>query len=293
MKKTAQLIVVLSVLVLALVQCNVIWLPPGLYAPPETFPLNPPVMTLKEYTGSGIINTHARPYIYGITSKTGNGAVLVFGAEHSKDPNHKQVGMLESEWDRFNPTAAMLEGRLGYLITWLHNPIAKKGESGFTAKRAKSKHIRLYTWEPGREAEVTALVQKGFHPKLLSAFYCIGVHHNNWKDVTHPDKEMQTVIRKRTKQYPLLNNTLHYVSEIDSIWKAECPGLPDWRVYKHPRNGWPAGKLEDIADMGNYVRDEHLCRSIIDLVRKGQRVFVTMGSSHAVVIEKTLRAMLQ
>lgn len=295
MKKTTYLIIALSIIVLTLVQCRVIWLPPKIYTPDKVIVLNPPVMTLREYTTSGLINTHARPYIYQITNSTNGGAVYVFGAAHSKDPKHPQVAMMDSIWNLFNPTTAMLEGRLGYLITWLHNPIEKKGESGFTARKAKKKGIELFTWEPGRENEINELIHKGYHPKLVAAFFSLGVHNNNWKNFSaeNQNKEMMNAIDSKTKKYSSLKGLITSVNEIDSIWKAECPNIPSWRSYKHPKNGWPSGKLEDISELTSYIRDEHLCRSIIDLVRKGQRVFVTMGASHAVTIERTLKAMIQ
>ena len=295
MKRTAYLVLTLSIIVLTLVQCRVIWLPPKIYTPEKVIALNPPVMTLREYTTSGLINKHARPYLYQITNSTNGGAVYVFGAEHSKDPKHPQVAMIDSIWKLFDPTTAMLEGRLGYLITWLHNPIETKGESGFTAKKAKKKGIELFTWELGRENEINELIHKGYDPKLIAAFYSLRQHNNNWKNFSaeNQNKEMMNAVDSKTKKYSSLKGLITSVNEIDSIWKAECLGVPSWRTYEHPQNGWPKGKLEDIAELTSSIRDEHLCKSIIDQVRKGKRVFVTMGASHAVTIERTLRGMIQ
>ena len=39
-----------------------------------------------------------------------------------------------------------------------------------------------------------------------------------------------------------------------------------------------------------HVRDEHMARIIIDLVRQGERVFVICGGSHLVKQEPVLRA---
>jgi len=295
MKKTAYLILVLGFIVLTLVQCRVIWLPPKIYTPEKSILLNPPVMTLREYTTSGLINKHARPYLYQINSSTSDGAVYVFGAEHNKDPKHPQVAMMDSAWEIFKPTSAMLEGRLGYLITWLHNPIKTKGESGFTAKKAKRKGIPLYTWESDKQYEVNAFIEKGYHPKLVATFFCLRPYINNWGSMSKEDqdKELKSIIESRTKKYNALNGSIHSIAEIDSIWKAENPSIASWRNYKHPQNGWPSGKFEAIAELSSYVRDEHLCKSIIDQVKKGKRVFVTMGASHAVTIERTLRGMIQ
>jgi hypothetical protein len=42
----------------------------------------------------------------------------------------------------------------------------------------------------------------------------------------------------------------------------------------------------------NRARDEHFARVVIDLVRKGERVFAVCGSSHAVKLEPALREAL-
>lgn len=103
---------------------------------------------------------------------------------------------------------------------------------------------------------------------------------------------MQSIIKKLTN-YKELKGAVTSVSQFDSIWKADYPNDPSWRSYKHPQNGWPAGALRGIAHATNSVRDENMCRSIIELINKGERVFISMGSSHAPRIEKTLQEMLR
>ena len=65
-------------------------------------------MTLNEYTVSGLIDTHARPYVFTVENKSTKGAVLVFGAEHSFDPDCR--GPLHSpRWaESIPPPAAVL-----------------------------------------------------------------------------------------------------------------------------------------------------------------------------------------
>ena len=149
MKRSIQLSVLLLVTALLLIQCNVLWLPPKKYHPVNRVTLAPPVMMLEEYTSSGLISRHPRPYVYTIESRNTRGAVLVFGAEHTFDPNHKQFPAMKENWDRFNPTTALVEGNLDLILTWFFNPVKASGEGGYTQKLAKSKGIKIYSWEPG------------------------------------------------------------------------------------------------------------------------------------------------
>lgn len=293
MKRSIQLSVLLLVTALLLIQCNVLWLPPKKYHPVNRVTLAPPVMTLEEYTSSGLISRHPRPYVYTIESRNTRGAVLVFGAEHTFDPNHKQFPAMKENWDRFNPTTALVEGNLDLILTWFFNPVKASGEGGYTQKLAKSKGIKIYSWEPGIEAEMDAILEK-YDPFHVAVFYCLRPYQNRWDQFSKAgqDSKMAHLIAERA-QYKTLRGTLISVEQVDSLWKADFPSLPSWRSYKHPENGWPDGMLKQIAEETNMVRDVNMCRAIIELVNKGERVFISMGASHAPRIEGTLRGMIQ
>lgn len=293
MKRSIQLSVLLLVTALLLIQCNVLWLPPKKYHPVNRVTLAPPVMTLEEYTSSGLISRHPRPYVYTIESRNTRGAVLVFGAEHTFDPNHKQFPAMKENWDRFNPTTALVEGNLDLILTWFFNPVKASGEGGYTQELAKSKGIKIYSWEPGIEAEMDAILEK-HDPFHVAVFYCLRPYQNRWDQFSKAgqDSKMAHLIAERA-QYKTLRGTLISVEQVDSLWKADFPSLPSWRSYKHPENGWPDGMLKQIAEETNMVRDVNMCRAIIELVNKGERVFISMGASHAPRIEGTLRGMIQ
>lgn len=293
MKRSIQLSVLLLVTALLLIQCNLLWLPPKKYHPVNRVTLAPPVMTLEEYTSSGLISRHPRPYVYTIESRNTRGAVLVFGAEHTFDPNHKQFPAMKENWDRFNPTTALVEGNLDLILTWFFNPVKASGEGGYTQELAKSKGIKIYSWEPGIEAEMDAILEK-HDPFHVAVFYCLRPYQNRWDQFSKAgqDSKMAHLIAERA-QYKTLRGTLISVEQVDSLWKADFPSLPSWRSYKHPENGWPDGMLKQIAEETNMVRDVNMCRAIIELVNKGERVFISMGASHAPRIEGTLRGMIQ
>lgn len=293
MKRSIQLSVLLLVTALLLIQCNVLWLPPKKYHPVNRVTLAPPVMTLEEYTSSGLISRHPRPYVYTIERRNTRGAVLVFGAEHTFDPNHKQFPAMKENWDRFNPTTALVEGNLDLILTWFFNPVKASGEGGYTQELAKSKGIKIYSWEPGIEAEMDAILEK-HDPFHVAVFYCLRPYQNRWDQFSKAgqDSKMAHLIAERA-QYKTLRGTLISVEQVDSLWKADFPSLPSWRSYKHPENGWPDGMLKQIAEETNMVRDVNMCRAIIELVNKGERVFISMGASHAPRIEGTLRGMIQ
>lgn len=293
MKRTLQITTLLAIMSLLLIQCNIIWLPPKKYQPKELTKLEPPIMSLDEYTATGLINTHPRPYIYTIESNKIKGGVLVFGAEHTFDPAHKQLLVMKEHWDKFNPTVAMVEGNLDLIVRWFFNPVKASGEGGYTQKLAKAKGIKIYSWEAGRDAEIDYVLEK-YDPMHIAVFFSLRPYQNKWNQFskTEQDKKIESLISKRTN-YKGLKGLINSAKQVDSLWKADFPSLPSWRTYKHPQNGWPDGIFKHIAEETNMVRDVNMCRSIIELVNKGERVFISMGSSHAPRIEKALQEMLR
>jgi hypothetical protein len=293
MKRTIQLSLLLALTAVLLIQCSVLWLPPKKYEPKDQVTLQPPVMTLHEYTATGLMDAHARPYVFTVESKTGKGAVLVFGAEHTYDPNHKQLPVMKANWEKFNPTVAMVEGDLDMILTWFFDPVKASGEGGYTQKLAKAKGVKIYSWEAGRDAEMDYVLGK-FDPVHIAVFYCLRPYQNKWDrfSKTEQDKRIASQISKRIN-YKGLKGVITSAEQVDSLWKADFPSLPGWRTYKHPQNGWPDGILKQIAAETNMIRDVNMCRSIIELVNKGERVFISMGASHAPRIENSLKGMIK
>jgi hypothetical protein len=280
----------LVVLVILMIGTGIIWLPPGLYQPEAEEKLEPPIMTLREYTVSGLIDSHPRPYVFTVTSSGSRGGVLVFGGEHTFDPSHPQFAAMKESWDKFDPSVALTEGYLDLIPRWFIDGVRASGEGGYVQRLAKEKGIRIYSWEPGREVEVEK-ARKAFGIKELTLFYILRRHQNKWSDFT--SAEQDRMVRKEIARNSKFAGCIRSLEEMDSTWHVLCPTEVSWRSYCHPRNGWPAGVLEDISEFINGTRDEHMCRCILELVQKGERVFITMGSSHAPRIQETLKAMIR
>jgi hypothetical protein len=269
-------------LLLFLNSCGPIWKSPPYYTgyPPIELPV--PILTMEDYSKRS--ETHPRPYIVEAANNTG--AVLLFGAEHTSDPNDPQIPQIKSRWKEFKPTVALVESRLGFLFRWTMDPLRRYGEAGLVLDLAKSEGIPFYTWEPVFEEEISWMLKK-YPRQQVGLFYVLrpffGANRQRMED---PDGFVQNTIEQRTRRRGL-EGSIRNVAEIDSIWGADFPGMVNWRdtsdVY-----GWP-GYLNVMAAESNAYRDEHFIRVILDLVRKGHRVFAVAGSSHAVKLDEALK----
>jgi hypothetical protein len=272
------------ILCLALfIYAGVIWRSPPRYIPAKQYSFQKPIMSMQEYFA--LPEDHRRPYIF--TIKNGQGSLTVLGITHTKNSKDPQVDSIQRYWSTAKPTVALVEGRLGFLFQGLQDPIEQHGEGGELVRLAKKNGIAYYSWEPERETEIQEMSKK-FHPMHLGAFYSLRPYFSNFRfgKPSDPDATLQNYIDERTS-IPGLQGTITSVAQIDSIWKKDLQGEKDWRETSD-EYGWPKGYLSDIFNASNLYRDHHLCSIIMELVEKGEKVIVTMGSSHAYRIRQTL-----
>ena len=252
------------------------------YLPQNNVQIHTPIMNNEEY--GLVIDQHERPYIIRIEAENG-GAVLIYGAEHTKDPNDPQIADIQSQWTDFHPTAALVESRLGIMFPGLMDPVETFGEPGIVHALAREDGIPTYTWEPPISVQMESLLRQASQEQI--ALYVVlspAFGARRFGTAEDSEKIVEEAILKR-RDYPGIENAFETLAEVDTAWNEYFPNGPDWRDVSD-EFGLP-GYMSEID--GNVARDEHLVRSIIDLVQKGERVFVVAGVSHPVKIEAALR----
>ena len=261
-----------------------IWRSPQYMGAERTYDFSTPVISMSQYDS---LADHPRPYLYQL--KNGRGEIYVMGIDHTKDPQDPQIPLIAATWNSARPDIAFVEGRLGFLFEGLQDPVEQHGENGMTVQLAKESDVPYYTWEPKREQEI-AMVLKRFGPEQAALFYSLRPYFSDFRfgKPENPDAVMQDLIDSRT-DYDGIRGAIADVAALDRIWKRDFPMLGDWRNLSD-EYGWPKGYLFDIFSLSNDIRDYHLCSLLVEQAKKGRKVFVTMGSSHAFRIEPALRA---
>ncbi|MEM6721996.1 MAG: hypothetical protein AAF611_21895 [Bacteroidota bacterium] len=288
-KKIVVGIGLLILFIISLLYFKVIWLLAPYYDIEKPVELQVPIMDMEAY--KEIWDTHRRPYIYSISSPKSEGKVCVVGIDHTKDPTNSNLDSLVYYWNKFDPEIALVEGRVGNLITWFQDPIKELGEGGLVTKLANEKGIQLYSWESRREKEIEFLIQK-YTPEEIAMFYTFRPYFSNMRygKYDNPESTLQEYLENRT-DYPSIRGVFKTWQELDKKWKDDFPNI-EWRDYGSGK-GYPKGYLNEIWNYTNLLRDEHMVNMIIELVNKDKKVFVTMGVSHAPRIENTLKATLE
>ncbi len=227
----------------------------------------------------GSIADHARPLIFRRDGLT------VFGAEHTRDPDDPQIARIEEEWAALNPTIALVEGRLGFLLPGLMDPVRKLGEGGKVRQLAGSDGVPLFNWDLPKESLARRLMAH-FEPDQIALAQILSPYVSNMRFGKPDSPEDVVAADLHRAAYVGREEAFRSVADVDSAWASYFPNGPDWRDVSD-EYGLP-GYLADMMAITNDLRNRQLLDAIAELRKQGERVFVVCGSSHAACIERAL-----
>lgn len=221
------------------------------------------------------------PYILSI-DPDGPGALLYYGASHTRDPDHPQLEDITSRWKAFAPTVALYEGRSrGFFYGALIEPFAGLPEPALVHKLARRDGVVIYTLEPTYSEEVAQLLDR-FTPEQVALYFFLRVYSSEAGGVAN-EALARDLLAKRT-DVDGLRGSLTTLADVDRVWQRDFPVQADWSVVQ----GEP-GYLANISDQSREIRGRHMARVLIDLVERGERVFAVVGSGHVIRQEWNLR----
>jgi hypothetical protein len=260
--------------VLTVLTFTFFWRSPSYYLDVEAYLGEAKVVPKRDYRLG-----HPQPYVYEA------GGVLVYGSVHTNDPYDPLLRDIENRWHTFQPTVALVEGRLGFLIPGLMDPVTEYGEMGRVYALAKADGITTYTWELPWDSAATTLASQ-FPPERVALYFILRPYFSNLRfgRPASPESFLEEYLHRAS--IPALAGTIDDVDDIDRIWRRDFPGERDWRDVSD--EGPLVGYLNDVGFASEDLRNQHLVRVVQTLRAKGERVFVVCGSSHAVLIEPVL-----
>lgn len=231
------------------------------------------IIPFKNY---GQIINHQRPFIITASNK-----YCIFGAEHTRDPNYFEIALIEQEWEKSKPTIALVEGRLGFLIPGFMDPVKNLGEGGKVKALAQKDNVPLYNWDLSKEELATQLLTK-FNAEQIALAQILNPYFGQLRygKPDSPEKYIEQYY-KRAKFVGQENNIANS-TDIDRLWKKYFPTGADWRDVSDEQ-GLP-GYLDEMAAFTNDLRNRQLVSAVKELTAKGERVFLSCGSSHAACV---------
>ncbi len=187
----------------------------------------------------------------------GAGALLFFGALHSKDPAHPQLAELRRAWKEFGPTAALVEGRMSFFVGGATQGIGVFGEGAAVYSLAERSGIPLYTLEPPLEVEIAALDEIGDRTqvamfRVLSGYISARRGRGGRGGEGVSDFKINRLLRQRAAP---LTDALPSIAAFDAYFAAQFPELHGWRDLPEEAM-WP-GKTDTL--LHRWPRARTLC----------------------------------
>ena len=222
---------------------------------------------------------HRKPFI--IEQKN----LVIFGAEHTRNRKDAQIRLLKDRWDRLQPTVALVEGRLGFLLPMFMNPVENLGEGGKVKELAERDDVPLFNWDLSKE-ELAKRMQEKFSSEQIALSQILNPYFSNMRfgKPANPENFVEPYLKRAANVG--LQNQIKTVADVDRTWKKYFPSL-DWRNVSD-EYGLP-GYLGEMMAVSNNLRNQQLIEAIKELTAKGERVFVICGSSHAVCVEPAFK----
>ncbi|WP_422104180.1 hypothetical protein [Winogradskyella sp.] len=283
MKKIKKVALSIAIILILLIVWGYfhIWRSPKFYLDKNTCDPFERVLTMEEYRN--YVNSHERPYVYNKEN------ILVFGSEHTKNPNDPQIGSIEIAFKEFKPTTVLVEGRLGFLIPYAMDPILRFGEMGKVGELANKNSIPMYSWDTPKNELLKALQEK-FEPEQIALKEILTPYFGNLRfgKPESPEKYVEQYLFRA--EWLGVQDKIKSIKDIDRIWKRDFSTEKDWRDTSD-QWGLP-GYLSEIADHSNFIRNQHLVCTINQLLSHGERLFVICGSSHAVCIKDEIKSQI-
>jgi hypothetical protein len=242
----------------------------------STVPLPARLRTWDEH--DRILRAHGNPYVLRFRH------LIFFGARHTSNRDDLQLVEIERLWREFRPTVALYEGRQRRYFV---GPLFRFGpvtESRLVHQLAWRDGVRLISLEPRYEDEVAALLRR-WSAEQVALFFFTRVY---WSEAGGKanDRLARELLAKRTDVNGL-RESLPDLAAVDTLWQRDFTERRDWRTLnEEPKRTY----LGQIADDSRTVRGEHMARTLIDLTRRGERVFAVVGSGHVIRLEPILKA---
>jgi hypothetical protein len=231
---------------------------------------------------------HPTPYI--VTVVRGGSRLVLFGSLHSSDPANPMFDRIEAEFSTLAPGFALHEGTPPAIETDREVAIRRHGEAGLVRHLAARAGIDTASMDIPLEEEA----------RLLRRTLALG-------------EALVFLVVRQLASFNRKTARMDFDGYFGDFFARIAPGLGlaaiDWplieaehvRVLGRPLEalhvtGSETDPMQDelptqrMARRSNRLRDEHMLGRLLEAVARHERVFATVGVTHAVMLEPALRA---
>ena len=217
------------------------------------------------------------------------GALLYFGAAHSRDPGDEQVEDIVVAWALFDPTVAFYEGPDRGVGSSIEETVANTGESGLVRFLAGRDGVTLLRLEPSPVDEADHLLET-FPADQIKLFYVLREAMRLREAERLQPAEIRERIANLLERARVLGTIGQVITTVEDLeagyrryWTepAEWWQAPARWFYQLLTSDRTGGVFTNEINRGSsHYRNLHMFRVIASAALRGERVFAVVGRNH-------------
>ena len=236
------------------------------------------------------------PYILDL--QKGEKHLIFYGSDHSNAPDDPMFDDIEKRFLDLKPEIIFNEGGDPPSLDDRNESIRKFGESGFLMYLGKTHNVPVKNIEPPLQEQFDYFLKKYSKEDVLLMYFCRQISQlQRMNQTVNVDFEnyMYGFLKQLQKEgFPISDEeaTLKYAITIYEDFFDEKFA---WKTFDG-KNISPMGNesiLNEIYREVGQFRDRYIVELISDTLKKYDRVFIVMGSGHAVKQEPVLRSLFK
>ncbi|MFQ5527192.1 MAG: hypothetical protein ACE5GX_13135 [Thermoanaerobaculia bacterium] len=227
------------------------------------------------------------------------GSLVYLGAEHTRDPSHRQFERWRYEAEMFGPTVVFYEGHDTRTPNSPHEGVRVSGESAYVRWLARQASARVLTLEPTIRQEIDH-VRDLFSDEEVQLHYVLreAMLLNKRTGVGEPRVREMIARILRGEHLTEFPRVLGGVDDLESAFRRRWAFPLAWwnppEAWFNPAtSGRSGGVVTRISRAAAAFRDRVMVEKILEEVGRGERVFAVVGRGHLPMQAPALRCALE
>lgn len=198
----------------------------------------------------------------------GNNKLVFFEAPDNLSSEHYRVKQLEDKWETEKPDLLLVEGKTGFFLPGLMDPVKKFGLTGKAQELALKNKIDVYSYNLPNEKIVEKLLPK-YSPQQIALSFVLSSYFRSLKCSKNISRE--NVLRDclYDNRYTVLNTNIYSAQDVDRMWQRDFPNSKSWR----DSNYLPGYTGEIEMEVGR-IKQRHYYNLINHFLKQNRKVFV-------------------
>lgn len=237
----------------------------------------------------------SKPYILKYSAR--GKSLIFFGSIHTFNSKHPQFKELQKLFKNFKPEIVLVEGGISpEKFASKEEATKKEGERGLIQYLCEKFDTPIISCEPKLKSLANKLARKYskeevFLSLIIREILCFSMKRENVgvEDfLSYVVKNMKKEIGWKNFDFSLKN--LDKIHKKFFNRKLNPLDIKFYRKISYPI--YNNSIFNEISREESRIRDKHVFNLIKRMLRKYSRVFVVMGSSHAIALEKELKSFM-